>query len=53
MEIYSIQIKNALFNSLEDFLYCKDKFNKKLKAKKNSLKYTKYRHFKILRKILD
>ncbi len=51
--LFNSNQKNALFNSLEDFLYCKDKFNKKLKAKKNSLKYTKYRHFKILRKILD
>ena len=42
--------KGALCEALEK--YDKNDFLKRLKAKKNSLKYTKFRHFKKLRSIL-
>ena len=41
---------DALYKALEDFK--NNDFNKKVKAKKNSLKYTNYRHFKRLNSIL-
>ena len=41
---------DALYNALKGVNY--NDFNKKVKAKKNSLKYTNYRHFKRLNSIL-
>ena len=45
--------KNSLLKSFENFVNDKDKFTKKVKAKKFSLKYTKFRHYKILNQIIE
>ncbi len=45
--------KNSLFKSFKNFVNDKDKFTKKVKAKKFSLKYTKFRHYKILNEIIE
>ena len=45
--------KNSLLKSFKNFVNDKDKFTKKVKAKKFSLKYTKFRHYKILNEIIE
>ena len=43
--------KNSLLQGFKNFVNEKDKFKKKVNAKKSTLQYTKFRHYKILRKI--
>ena len=45
--------KNALSNAFKDYLKLKDIQTKKINLKKNSMKYSKFRHFQVLDKILS
>ena len=45
--------KNSLLQGFKNFVNEKDKFKKKVNAKKSTLQYTKFRHYKILRKIIE
>ena len=53
--LFSSNTKNALTKSLFDFIEMQDndKLIKKIKAKKNCLNYSLYRHYKIFHKILN
>ncbi|MGL3827290.1 glycosyltransferase [Candidatus Pelagibacter communis] len=51
--LFKTNNKNSLFKSFIDFVNEKDKFKKKVKAKKSSLKYTKFRHYKTLTEIIE
>ena len=53
--LFSSNKKNSLKKSLEKFVKMSDeeKFKNKVQLKKNVKKFTKFRHFKILDKILN
>tara|TARA_B100001741_G_C16474508_1_gene561781 strand:+ start:38 stop:1180 length:1143 start_codon:yes stop_codon:yes gene_type:complete len=51
--LFTSNKKNALKEKLEDFCTLKDKFKKKIKAKKNCFDYTMFRHSLYLREILS
>ena len=53
--LFSNNTKDALKKSLFDFIRLQDdeKLTKKIKAKKNCLKYSLYRHYKVFNKILN
>lgn len=50
--LFKSNIKNSLCNSFENFINEKNKFKKKVNAKKSCLKYTKFRHYKVLKEII-
>ena len=51
--LFEANKKNALLNAFEDYLKLKDIQRKKIDLKKNSMKYSKFRHFKVLNGILS
>ena len=51
--LFETNKKNALSNAFEDYLKLKDAQRKKINLKKNSMKYSKFRHFQVLNKILS
>lgn len=53
--LFSSNTKDALKKSLFDFIKMQnnEKLTKRIKAKKNCLKYSLYRHYKVLNKILN
>lgn len=51
--IYNSNVPDALFESFKKFLDEKNIFRMRVNAKKNSLNYTRFRHYLILKKILD
>lgn len=51
--LYNSNETGALFESFKKFLNEKNFFRMKVNAKKNSLKYTRFRHYSILKKILN
>lgn len=50
--LFNSNESDALFNSLNKFMIEKNYFYKKVNAKKSSLKYTKLRHYLVLKNIL-